>query len=80
MDGVIHVVAIIFVDNVNVVRVVPTCGPWVDESKRIAAIAETAMIVVSSVDVKVVAVAKTGPIVLVRNTAMTATVAVSIIT
>jgi hypothetical protein len=48
MDGVIHVVATTLVDNVNVVRVVPTHRPRVNESERIAAIAETVMIVVAS--------------------------------
>src|ERR1700722_358974 len=79
MDGVIHVVATAFVDNVNVVRVVPTVRPGINESERIAAIAEAVMIVVALVDVKVVSAAETGAIVLVRNAAMTAT-AVSIVT
>ena len=80
MDGVIHVVTTALVDNVNVVRVVPTVRPGIKESERIAAIAETVMIVVASVDVKIVSTAKTGAIVLVRNTAMTSTGAFSIST
>src|SRR3984957_7615846 len=48
MDGVIHVVTTALVDNVNVVRVVPTVRPGINESERIAAIAETVMIVVAS--------------------------------
>src|ERR1700722_19020409 len=80
VDRVIHVVATTLVDNVNVVRVVPTHRPRVNESERIAAVVETPMIVVASVDVKIVSTAKTSAIVLVRNTAMTATAAFSIVT
>ena len=80
MARVIHIVTAIIVNDVNVVRVIPNCWPWINESKRITAVVETPMIVVASIDVKDVSTTKTGAIVLVRNSAMTAVTSRFIIT
>ena len=67
MDHVIHKVDAIVVNDVNIVRVIPTHRPWVNEPERIAAVLEAPIIVVALVYMEVVSTAKAGPVVLVRN-------------
>ena len=80
MGWVIHVVAAVVINDVNVIRVIPSCWPRVNEPERIAAVFETPAIVVALVDVKVVLPAKAGSVVLVRNATMIATAAVLTVT
>ena len=77
MDNVIHVVSAVIVNDVNVIRVTPTNRPRVNEPERIAAVVEAPMIVVASVDMEIMPAAKTGAVVVVRNTTMIAATRVS---
>ena len=70
MITVVHIVAIIGVDDVDVVRVAPTDRPGIDESECIAAILKAPMVVVASVHVEAVLTTKSGCVVRVGNAAM----------
>jgi hypothetical protein len=80
MKTVVHVIAAIDIVDVNVIRVVPTHRPRVNEPERIAAVLEAPIVVVASVDVEAVAAAKAGAVMVVRNAAMIVTTAVSSVT
>jgi hypothetical protein len=54
-------------------RVEPVAGPWVDESERIAAVLEAAIIVIALAHTKPVFLSKIGPETVVGNAATTVT-------
>ena len=73
MDLVIHVIATVGIQNVNVICVSPGDRPWIDEPERVAAVLEAPAIVFTSVHVETVPAAKTGRVMGVRNAAMLGT-------
>ena len=70
MNAVVHVIATIGVNHINVIRVTPRNRPGINETERVAAVSETAMIVIASVYVETVAAAKAGGVARVGNPAM----------
>ena len=76
MEGIKHVIPAIDVFDVNIIRVEPTFWPRVNEPKRIAAILEAVIVEIAFTDMEPVRIAKTGAVMVVRNTAMSAASAI----
>ena len=70
MKAVVHVIAIIAVDDVYVIRVAPADWPRIDESERIATIPEAPVVVVAPVDMEAVLTAESAGVVRIGNASM----------
>jgi len=70
MNAVVHVIAVIGVDDVDIIRVTPLDGPGIDKSKRVTAILKSPMILVAPIDVEAVLASKSVGVVLVGNATM----------
>ena len=70
MNAVVHVIAVIGVDDVNVIRIAPTDRPRIDERERVATIREAPAVVISAVHAETVFAAKAGRVMFVGNAAM----------
>ena len=70
MKAVVHVIAIIAVDDVYVIRVAPADWPRIDKSERIATIPEAPVVVVAPVDMEAVLTAESAGVVRIGNASM----------
>jgi len=77
MESIKHVTPAIDVFDVNIIRVEPTFWPRVNEPKRIAAILEAAIVEIVFINMESVRIATIGAVMVVRNTPMSATPAIS---
>ena len=77
MEGVKHIIPSIDVFDVNIIRVEPTGWPWVNEPERIAAPLEAVIAEIAFTDMESMRIAKTGAVMLVRNTSVSAATAIS---
>jgi len=67
MRAIVHIVAAVGVDNVDVIGIAPRNWPRFNKSPGVAAIVEAAMIVVATVDVETMLAAEVRCVVCVRN-------------
>lgn len=68
-----EIIRAVYLDYKNLLSVEPVARPGVDESERIAAILEAAIIVIGPVDTKPVLLPKIGSVTVVGNAASIAT-------
>ena len=73
MNAIVHVVAAIGVNHVNIIRIAPRYRPRIDEPERVSAILETSLVIVSAIDVEAMPAAEAGAVMVVGNTAVRVT-------
>ena len=77
MNAVVHVIAAIGVNHVDVIGVTPSDWPGIYETEGVSTVLEAAIIVVATVYMETVTAAKAGGVMRVRNAAMRVTAVVA---
>ena len=78
VEAVVHVVAAVGVDHVDVVRIAPRDWPRINEAPCVAAVNKAVTVIFGAIDVEAVLAAEVRLVMRVRNAAMVAVVFVTV--